>query len=190
MSGVPSMSFVALSIVFARIKDLLSTMHWSGNLRRVGAGAVVQSGVTIRYPAHVELGERASISRGVEMSSEFPDSFCVLGDRIIVGRDVRLDFSGGLKVGDDTVISEGTTIFTHSHGLDPKSDPVKKPLRIGEKVWIGAGVLIVEGVGAIGDGAVVAAGSVVTKEVQPFTLVAGVPAKVVRSIATASQPAS
>lgn len=121
------------------------------------------------------------------MGSEFSDSECVVGDGVIVGRDVRLDFSGGLRIGNETVISEGVSIFTHSHGLEPKSIPKKTPLCIGTGVWIGAGALIVEGVGTVGDGSIIAAGSVVTKEVPPSTLVAGVPAKVVRKLPAASE---
>ena len=86
-------------------------------------------------------------------------------------------------VENDVVISENVTIYTHSHGLDPKSIPTKTPLVIERGVWIGSRALIIEGCARIGAGSVVAAGSVVTKEVPPGVVVAGVPARVIKAIA-------
>ena len=108
-----------------------------------------------------------------------------IGADVIVATGVRLDFSGGLLIGDGTVISEDAVVYTHEHGLDPKSNPKPAPLHIGEGVWVGSRVVVIEGVGCIGAGAVVASGSVVTREVPPGVVVAGVPARVIKSIAHA-----
>ena len=72
---------------------------------------------------------------------------------------------------------------TINHVQDPekRGDTICKPIRIGNDVWIGANVTVVGGV-TIGEGAIVAAGAVVTKDVPPRTVVAGVPAKVIKEI--------
>ena len=74
-------------------------------------------------------------------------------------------------------------LATLNHELEPsrRSSIVSAPIRIGNRVWIGSHSTILPGV-TVGDGAVVAAGAVVTKDVPPNTVVAGVPAKVVKTI--------
>ena len=88
-----------------------------------------------------------------------------------------LDGRGGISIGDDVSISFNTSIFTGSHKIDDSRFPGKfYPVRIENHVYIGANATILQNV-TIGEGAVVAAGSVVTKNVEPYTVVAGVPAK-------------
>lgn len=176
------MLLLLFSIGAGHALDRLSTCLWRGNLKRMGVRSTIQHGVTVRYPGMISMGTGSTLSRGVEIGSEFAESECLIGDNVIVGRDVWLDFSGGLEIGDETVISADVRIYTHSHGINPKSSPKKTPLHIGVRVWIGAGASIIEGVESIGDSSIIAAGAVVTKEVPPFTLVAGVPAKVVRNL--------
>ena len=81
--------------------------------------------------------------------------------------------------------SWATTAFiaTLNHALDPdrRADMIPAPVKIGNKVWIGANVTILPGV-SIGEGAVLAAGAVVNKDVPARTIVAGVPARVIKSI--------
>lgn len=180
--GLPSALTLGTSILINRVRDLVATLFWLGNLGSIGRGSLIQAGVVIRYPGQVFIGSRTSVARGVEIESEKQDSQCRIGSWVIVGVGARLDFSGGLDIGDNVVISEAVTIFTHSHGLDPKSVPDKTPLSIGPNVWIGSRAVIVEGISQIGEGSVVAAGSVVTKEVPAGVLVAGVPAKIIKYI--------
>ncbi len=180
LKGVPIASLLGAIIIFRTLRNHLNTLLWRGNLRRLGIGSHIQSGVTIRYPGNVSIGSGTSIARGTEITSEKLDSLCHIGSDVIVGVGVGIDFSGDLQIGDNVVISERVTLYTHSHGLDPKSVSSKSPLIIGNDVWIGSNVIVVEGVSCIGCGAVIAAGSVVTKEVPAGAVVAGVPAKVVK----------
>lgn len=104
-----------------------------------------------------------------------------------VGRRVRLWHHGGMilgarEIGDDVHIRQNTTL-----GLADRRDLNAKPI-IGNKVEIGTGAVIV-GYVKVGDGAIIGANAVVTKDVQPYTLVGGVPAKFIRNLRQAA-PAS
>ncbi|MBE0670938.1 MAG: acyltransferase [Anaerolineales bacterium] len=92
----------------------------------------------------------------------------------------HIDHSGGLTVGAKTLISSDVVIYTHSHGYDPRSKPTMTPLVIGDNVWVGARTIIMAGVGAIEDGSIIAAGSIVTKPVSKKTIVAGNPARAIK----------
>jgi acetyltransferase-like isoleucine patch superfamily enzyme len=93
-----------------------------------------------------------------------------------------MDF-GGIDIGDNVMIGPNVHLISSGHPLDPairRSQITTAPIRIGRGAWIAAGAMVLQGV-TVGDDAVVAAGAVVTKDVPPRTLVAGVPAQVIRS---------
>jgi len=99
--------------------------------------------------------------------------------RTSIGNGAVLDARGGLRIGSDVNISTSVQIWTAQHAWnDVDFSYVTGPVSIGDRAWISARATILPGV-QIGEGAVVAAGSVVTKDVPAFCLVAGVPAKVV-----------
>lgn len=117
----------------------------------------------------------------------FPPFHCEFGKNLTLGTDVfvnmgcRFQDAGGITIGDGTLVGHGSTIVTLNHAMDParRGDMVPAPVVIGRSVWLGASVTVVPGV-TIGDGAVVGAGAVVTKDVPADTVVAGVPARVIR----------
>jgi acetyltransferase-like isoleucine patch superfamily enzyme len=118
----------------------------------------------------------------------FPPFYSEFGKNLILGKDVfinsgcRFQDTGGITIGDGSLIGHGSTLTTLNHGIDPdrRADMIPSPVTIGRKVWLGAAVTIVPGV-TIGDGAIVGAGSVVTKDVPANTIVGGVPAKLIRA---------
>jgi len=98
-----------------------------------------------------------------------------VGDNCMVGFFCRLDGRGGLSIGNNVNISSYTILETGSHDLST-FEAKFEPIVIGDHVWIGTRAMLLQGV-EIGEGAVVGAGSVVTKDVPPYTVVAGVPAR-------------
>jgi maltose O-acetyltransferase len=118
-----------------------------------------------------------------------PNFYCDYGYNISCGKNfyanhglVILD-AAMVTFGNDVMIAPGVMISTSTHPLDPvkrnKGIETAKPINIGNNVWIGMGAKILEGVN-IGDNAVIAAGAVVNKDIPTNTLVAGVPAKVIK----------
>jgi acetyltransferase-like isoleucine patch superfamily enzyme len=99
-----------------------------------------------------------------------------IGHNCLIGFNCRLDGRGVLKIGNNVNISSHTIFETGSHDFTTFEDRFQ-PINVKDNVWIGTRALILQGV-TIGEGAVVAAGAVVTKNVPEYTIVGGVPAKV------------
>ncbi|MDB5706068.1 MAG: galactoside O-acetyltransferase [Sphingomonas bacterium] len=119
-----------------------------------------------------------------------PPFYTTGGQEIRVGRNVFINQNctfydlGGLDIADDVMIGPNVSIITSGHPLDPaqrRAVTIGKPISIERNVWIAAGATIIGGV-TIGENSVVAAGSVVTKDVPPNVLVGGNPARVIRAI--------
>jgi maltose O-acetyltransferase len=103
-----------------------------------------------------------------------------LADGVAVGWFVLLDARGGITIDHDTNISSYVKMITGSHDIDePDFTADFKPIHIGHHCWIGTGATILQGVN-IGDGAVIAAGAVVTKDIPAYEIWGGVPAKCIR----------
>jgi acetyltransferase-like isoleucine patch superfamily enzyme len=130
---------------------------------------------------------------GKEVDASFlliPPFYTAGGDEIRVGHHVFVNQNctfydlGGLDISDDVMIGPNVSIITAGHPLEPsqrRAATVGKPIVIERGVWIAAGAIIIGGV-TVGQHSVVAAGSVVTKDVPANTLVGGNPARVIRSI--------
>ncbi len=119
----------------------------------------------------------------------FPPFYTDFGRNITVGRDVFINACchfqdhGGVTIGDGCQIGHNVVFATLNHGLSPedRQNTYPAPIVLGRNVWVGSNATILQGV-TIGDNAVIAAGAVVTKDVEPATIVGGVPAKVIRRI--------
>jgi maltose O-acetyltransferase len=138
---------------------------------RIGRGSSVQLGVRVWF--HGPGQNR----RGGPWDAACGGSRVGAGTRI--NRDCTLDTRGGLRIGDHVSISPEVVILTADHGRDLPGFPLQhRPVVIEDYVWIGMRAMILPGV-RVGRGAVVAAGAIVTRDVEPMSVVAGVPARVV-----------
>lgn len=144
----------------------------------------------------VTVGAQCDI-QSLNIAFDRPGAAIRIGDRSFVGRSLLVS-AASIEIGNDVLISWGCTFADHdSHSTDfalRQNDVVnwlegKKdwthvrsaPIKIGDKVWMGFNTIVLKGV-TIGEGAVVAAGSVVTRDVPPWTLVAGNPARVIKQV--------
>lgn len=119
----------------------------------------------------------------------FPPVYCdygmnlTIGDSVFVNSGCCFQDQGGIYIGDGSMLGHQVVIATLNHDLDParRGDMYAAPVHIGKNVWIGSHATILAGV-TIGDGAVVAAGALVNRDVPPKAVVGGVPAKVIKII--------
>ena len=106
-----------------------------------------------------------------------------VGERVFINACCRFQDQGGIEIGDGALIGHNTTIATLNHDLNPekRASLTPSPVKIGKNVWIGSDCTILPGV-EIGDGAIIGAGSVVTKSIPKNTIAVGNPAKVIKEI--------
>ncbi|MEU0446126.1 DapH/DapD/GlmU-related protein [Streptomyces tendae] len=147
----------------------------------------------LAYAQQEEIQERWSELTGQEVDETFhliPPVYTDHGVNIRVGRNVfvnqgcRFNDVGGIEIDDDVMLGPDVSLITSGHPLDParrRTGITSAPIRIGRNVWIGASAVVLQGV-TIGADAVVAAGAVVTRDVPARSVVAGVPATVIRTL--------
>ena len=139
-----------------RVRELLAEL----------TGKPVDESVTVFPPLHADFGKNLTV-----------------GERVFINAGCKFQDQGGITIGDDTLIGHNSVFATLNHDLDPsrRADLHPAPIRIGRNVWVGANVTVLAGV-TVGDNAVVAAASVVTKDVPENAIVLGAPARVVRFV--------
>lgn len=123
-----------------------------------------------------ECGKKVVFHFRTEIRDPF---FLKLGEGTVIGDNALLDAHNGLTMGRNVNLSSNVVIYTGQHDhRDPyfRSKQGKRSVEIGDRAWLGSNVMVLPGV-VIGEGAVCCGGCVVTKDVEPYTVVAGVPAK-------------
>ena len=173
---------IFLKVTYVSFYERISSVFWRLNLGKSGDGVLIQKGAVIRYPKNITFGNNVSIGRDVNIFTEFDNSLLKIGSDSQINKGVELDYSGDLIIENNVVVSEYVSIMSHDHGLEPKSKPNKRSKLISANVWIGARSIILPQVRSIGEGAIIAAGAVVTKDVPEKVIVAGNPAKVIKNI--------
>tara|TARA_B100001059_G_C17818809_1_gene576950 strand:- start:1879 stop:2466 length:588 start_codon:yes stop_codon:yes gene_type:complete len=162
--------------------EKMLSFFWQYNFAECGRKLTLQVGCEIRQPRNISLGNNISFGRNVTIFTEFSDSKLILMSNTQINRHCEIDFSGGLTIGENVVLSESVIIMSHDHGFDPHSKPNKREKSIGNNVWIGARAILLPQAQVIGKGSIVAAGSVVTKNVPEKVVVAGNPAKIIKHL--------
>lgn len=126
--------------------------------------------------AGIKIGKGSTLHTGARF---FNPAKIVIGEDTIIGEGVFLDGRDDLRIGDHVDIASEVMIYNAEHDIHSENfSPMQAPVTIEDYVFIGPRVIILSGV-TIGKGAVVGAGAVVTKNVDPFTIVGGVPAKLI-----------
>jgi acetyltransferase-like isoleucine patch superfamily enzyme len=129
---------------------------------RIGPKAAILMGQYVQMAGVRTSGQKVSIGRGT-----------------VINQGCLLYTTGGLVIGENVSISAGVWLVTGTHDMnDPQFVDSYKPIVIGDHAWIGIRATILAGI-IIGEGAVVMAGAVVTHDVAPYTVVGGVPARVI-----------
>lgn len=139
------------------------------------------------WPHQVWLGEDCRLESGIYFKFDWfwrTGPSIVIGDRVFIGRNVEFNIQGRIVIGNNCLIASGCVFVDHNHGVQLTKTMADQPSEIGQiilgqDVWIGTNSVILKNV-RIGDGAIVGAGSVVTKPVPAKEIWAGNPARKIR----------
>lgn len=157
-----SMSFIIFSLPRHQIFNVFKKNYIKIFGGKVGKNVTFYPGIKINPARNISIGDNVDLAWGVIITTK-----------------------GGVDIGDRTLVGYRTQIISANHAIPEgkerifEAGHVPKKIKIKSDVWIGANCIILPGV-TIGEGAVVAAGSVVTKNVLPYTIVGGVPAKIIK----------
>jgi acetyltransferase-like isoleucine patch superfamily enzyme len=165
------------------------TSHGTGcftptDLKRLGEGTVLEQGIRIWHPETVEIGDGVYVGHGT-MLKGYHNSRMVIGAGTWIGQMCFFHSGGGIVIGRNVGVGPCVKILTSMHRLDQRDRPILHagidflPVRIEDDADIGVGAILLPGV-TVGTGAQVAAGAVVAEDVAPFSIVAGVPARLLR----------
>lgn len=153
-------------------------------LASVGRDTIFEGAVDVPLFCRVVVGEQCLISAGVSFVVTATGSVTI-GNRVYIGKYCVLASDTGITIGDNTMLAEFVSIIDADHGVEKNGAPIRDqelkpaPVTIGNDVWIGRGCAVLKGV-SIGEGAVIGANSVVTRDIPPFAVACGVPARVIR----------
>jgi acetyltransferase-like isoleucine patch superfamily enzyme len=164
----------------------------------LGRGVYLDEGVYLHAcPGGIEIGENTMVMHHAELHvynfRDLPHAGIKIGRDSLIGEFNVLRGQGGITIGDRVFTSPFVQLAAVNHVFSDPSRPfveqgiTAEGITIGDDVWIGAGAIITDGV-HVGRGAVVAAGAVVTRDVPPHTVVAGIPARVVKTITGEEAP--
>lgn len=180
----------SLFIFKVRYKSLISEYarkkHFQFLGMKIGKGTRLPY-LIITWPHQVSLGKNCLLEKGIYFKYDGlwkKEPSIIIDDDVFIGANCEFNISGEIRIGKKTMIASGCKFIDHNHGMD-LSEPMNsqkqttEPILVGEEVWFGVNVIVLKGV-KIGKGAIIAAGSVVTKNIGDYEIFGGVPAKYIR----------
>ena len=177
-------AFTHYSARSGAIDVLMRRVCFRALVKRLGSGLTIGKNVSVIHPETFEVGERVFIGEQTIIQGRF-DGRCVIGEGVWIGPQSYFD-ARDLVIEDFVGWGPGAKVLGSEHTGVPADVPIIRtdleiaPVRIGAWADIGVNAIILPGI-TIGRGAIVGAGAVVTKDVADFDIVAGVPARVIRS---------
>lgn len=170
-----------------KVKDFFVLKLNAMNLNvTLGKGRCIRNAEYIIFEQNVRIKDGYRIECYDFFANKPLRPFLKIGKNCIIGYNFTALVADKMLIGENTIIASDVMITTENHGIDPETivpyyaQPLKaEPVIIGKSNWIGEKVSILPGV-TIGDKCIIAAGSVVTKDIPSFTIAAGVPARVIK----------
>ena len=156
---------------------------------QIGSGVRIARGVNLDANGHknniISLADGVGLDYGVDIKALNDTSICI-DKGTFIGPYVCIAGPGNIKIGRDCLIAAHSGIFANNHIYSDPIEPIgsqglnRQGIVIEDDCWLGSGVKVLDGV-TIGKGSVIGAGSVVTKDIPPYSVAVGVPAKVIKS---------
>ncbi|NJO83456.1 MAG: acyltransferase [Blastochloris sp.] len=182
------------------------------SIMRLDGAAAIEDGVRLRFANNIRLGRGVYLDHGVYLHAcpngirigaesyvmknailhiynfrDLPNAGIVIGERSLIGEACVLRGQGGITIGDDVYLAPLVQMLAVNHVYHDTTRPIShqgitaQGIVVEDGAWIGGGAIILDGV-RIGCNAVIGAGAVVTKDVPPYTIVVGNPARIVRDL--------
>ncbi|WP_309717796.1 acyltransferase [Armatimonas sp.] len=167
--------------------SFLNCLRWQVLGAKIGAGTSLASGATMNWPHQVSMGRQCLLEQNIDFKFSKPYELgpaIRLGNEVFVGRNSEFNITKGIEIGDYCLIASGCKFIDHDHGVLRGEFMYRQvgpeaPIRLEKDVWLGVNVTVLKGV-TIGEGAIVAAGAVVNKDIPPYEIWGGIPAKKLR----------
>ena len=169
----------------------LATGRYSSRFRTIGKNTKLAPGMKLGNVKHISLGNNVSVMSHCVLECTGYLAEMVLGNNISIGEYSHITCAQKMVIGDGLLTGRYVLITDNAHGENLPNElnipPLERrvcssgPVTIGRNVWIGDKATILPDV-TIGDGAVIAANAVVTKDVPPFSVAAGCPARVIKTV--------
>ncbi|MFZ2489538.1 MAG: acyltransferase [Anaerolineae bacterium] len=167
----------------------MPTSHGTGafeltQFARLGRGVVFEPGVLVFHPEQIEIGDDVYVGHNTILKGYYKNRL-VIGRGVWIGQQCFLHSAGGIVIGENVGIGPAVRIITSTHAEEGRDKPILHsriefaPVVIEADSDIGVGAIILPGV-TVGRGAQIGAGAVVTSDVPPYAVVAGVPARLLR----------
>ena len=162
--------------------NFLRYFYHKFRLGKIGKNVFISKNVSLlRFPKNIFIGDDVYFKDGVNICACNSNSKISIGSRTTIGFYTFIYSSENIQIGDDCSIAPFVYIVDSDHKINKnkkinEQENITSKIKIGNDVWIGTGAKILKGV-SIGNGAVVSAGSVVNKNVKPYEIVGGIPAK-------------
>lgn len=199
LNWVPSILGIGLRFLFYRMVIKLEgkVVIQAGCIFKQSKNIMLKDGVYIDHRVYMHatlggivIGENSRIMFNAELHvhnyNAFPEGKISIGKNTVIGPFSVIMGHGGTTIGNNVIIGPRVSILPVNHLYDDPMCPIRdqgvssQGIVIENDAWIGAGVNVLDGV-RVGQGSVIGAGAVVTKDIAPYSLVVGVPAKVIRT---------
>ena len=206
--GIRGLLFSVYTNNFYKFSTQITTLVYKNFLNAYGKGTKIEKNVKIFYPDKISLGKNVLIEHDAVLhamskscvSMRIGDNTHIcqhavlqtgggtikIGSNCLIKPFSTLHCLGGIQIGDNVIIAPSSAIIAQTHVYASRSTPIisqgerGKGIIIEDDVWIGVGAKVLDGV-TIGTGSIIGAGAVVTKDIPPFSIAAGVPAKVIKN---------
>lgn len=168
------------------LASAMRRIFWQMRGAQIGSGTRLPR-AEFTWPHQLKIGKDCILQPDIFFNFQnywTPGPSIVVGDRVFIGRGVEFNILARIEIGDDALIASGCVFVDHNHGVSAhclmnEQANVVEPISVGRGAWLGANVVVLKGV-KIADGAVVGAGSIVTKCIPEGEIWAGNPAHFIR----------
>jgi lipopolysaccharide O-acetyltransferase len=187
----------AIQRLARRVRGIIRSWRWRRRLAAFGRGAGIDAPALVTGGRGIAIGDDVRIWSGSRLEAFNLRDGCVrlsIGDGTVIQPGAHIGAVESVRIGRGVLMASGVYITDHDHDFTNPREPVianrravAAPVEIGDHAWLGERAMVLKGV-RIGEGAVIGAGSVVTRSIPPFAVAIGAPARVVRTQDRAAGP--